>query len=201
MGDDRHQGEAIMEYINLIESQSDYELFENILIQKLEQGAKEHKLINVDYFKDSKKTFALLKFAKKYNCIYLNYIFKKRNDEYEVNYYCLENNNKVHKTKTYSNDDFKKLKFVVDENYDGKNIGFDDNDNSRINIVTGFCHRDKFENNFTNGVMGTLKNEVKCLIPKIEKARDKDDTGTYKNLILAFKEVLNLIYASKDRNY
>lgn len=190
-----------MEYINLIESQSDYELFENILIQKLEQGAKEHKLINVDYFKDSKKTFALLKFAKKYNCIYLNYIFKKRNDEYEVNYYCLENNNKVHKTKTYSNDDFKKLKFVVDENYDGKNIGFDDNDNSRINIVTGFCHRDKFENNFTNGVMGTLKNEVKCLIPKIEKARDKDDTGTYKNLILAFKEVLNLIYASKDRNY
>jgi len=39
----------------------------------------------------------------------------------------------------------------------------------------------------------TLENELKALEPKIQRARDNNDFGTYKNLILAYKEVLHLI--------
>jgi len=44
-----------------------------------------------------------------------------------------------------------------------------------------------------NIILNTLYNEINCLIPKIAKARENEDFGTYKNLILAYKEVLLLI--------
>jgi len=44
-----------------------------------------------------------------------------------------------------------------------------------------------------NIILNTLFNEINCLVPKITKARENEDFGTYKNLILAYKEVLLLI--------
>lgn len=46
-------------------------------------------------------------------------------------------------------------------------------------------------NEFT--IRDTLYDEVKCLVPKIQKARENEEYGTYKNLILAYKEVLLLV--------
>lgn len=46
-------------------------------------------------------------------------------------------------------------------------------------------------NEFT--IRDTLYDEIKCLVPKIQKARENEEYGTYKNLILAYKEVLLLI--------
>ena len=42
-------------------------------------------------------------------------------------------------------------------------------------------------------ILDTLFNEINCLMPKIAKARENEEFGTYKNLILAYKEVLLLI--------
>ncbi len=46
-------------------------------------------------------------------------------------------------------------------------------------------------NEFT--IRDTLYDEIKCLVPKIQKARENEEYGTYKNLILAYKEVLLLV--------
>ncbi len=49
-------------------------------------------------------------------------------------------------------------------------------------------------------VKETLEHELQALEPKIQKARENRDYGTYKNLILAYKEVLNLL-VNVDKNF
>lgn len=46
---------------------------------------------------------------------------------------------------------------------------------------------------YPSSVLITLKNELACLNPKIQKARIDENWGTYKNLILAYKEVFQLM--------
>lgn len=41
-------------------------------------------------------------------------------------------------------------------------------------------------------VIGNLKNEIAELTSKVKQARDSGNWGTYKNLILAYKEIINL---------
>ncbi len=41
-------------------------------------------------------------------------------------------------------------------------------------------------------IIKNLKNELSSLTEKIKKTRENNDFGTYKNLILAYKEVLGL---------
>lgn len=50
-----------------------------------------------------------------------------------------------------------------------------------------------FELSFDREVILNLKDEVKSLTSKIKSAREREDFGTYKNLILAYKEVLKLL--------
>lgn len=40
----------------------------------------------------------------------------------------------------------------------------------------------------------TLKNEQELLLNKISKAREKGDSGTYKNLIVALRDISRLIH-------
>lgn len=53
---------------------------------------------------------------------------------------------------------------------------------------------DKKDNNdlFNENIILNLKNELECLGSKIQIARSNNEFGTYKNLIMAFKEVLGL---------
>ena len=48
-------------------------------------------------------------------------------------------------------------------------------------------------------ILDTLQHEAIELKDKIENARNKGDYGTYKNLILAFKEIINLIHEEKEK--
>ena len=51
----------------------------------------------------------------------------------------------------------------------------------------------------------TLKNEQELLVEKIAKTRDKGDYGSYKNLIVALRDITRLIhdeefYSKKSKN-
>jgi len=48
-------------------------------------------------------------------------------------------------------------------------------------------------------ILDTLYNEINCLTPKIIKTRENEEYGTYKNLILSYKEVLALINEVKKQ--
>lgn len=50
-----------------------------------------------------------------------------------------------------------------------------------------------------NSILDTLQHELLELKDKIESARNKGDFGTYKNLILAFKEVVHLVNEEKEK--
>jgi len=49
------------------------------------------------------------------------------------------------------------------------------------------------KNEFKDKVINTLKGEIDALTPKLKQTREDRDYGTYKNLINAYKEVLNLL--------
>lgn len=50
-----------------------------------------------------------------------------------------------------------------------------------------------------NSILDTLQHELMELKDKIESARNKGDFGTYKNLILAFKEVVHLVHEEEEK--
>jgi hypothetical protein len=50
-----------------------------------------------------------------------------------------------------------------------------------------------------DSILDTLQHELLSLKDKLESARIREDYGTYKNLILAFKEVVHLINEEKEK--
>ena len=50
-----------------------------------------------------------------------------------------------------------------------------------------------------DSILSTLQHELMELKEKIESARKREDYGTYKNLILAFKEVIHLIHEEEEK--
>jgi len=46
---------------------------------------------------------------------------------------------------------------------------------------------------FNEKVTKTLIDEIEALTPKLQQTRENKDYGTYKNLINAYREVLNLM--------
>ena len=53
---------------------------------------------------------------------------------------------------------------------------------------------------FQENIVKNLKKEIESLNVKIAKSRESGDFGTYRNLIIAFKEVLNL-YKEMNKEY
>lgn len=190
MGDVRHQGEILMSYIEVVENVNDYQVFENLLMRKLEQGAKQRKIINVSNLRNIGKTYALLKFSKynNYICLHNVYEYPSYGNYIVFENYLNENNKILQKHYQFTQKQLYQNKYVIDEDCIKDSIY-----KLNLNIVTGYRHQNKFENNFSESVIETLKNEIECLIPKIKKARESNEVNTYKNLIIAFKEVLDLI--------
>jgi len=60
------------------------------------------------------------------------------------------------------------------------------------------CNKGKTE--FRSKVTQTLLREIELLTPKLEKYRESEDYGTYKNLINAYREILNLIQSFSKEN-
>jgi len=159
-------------------------------MRKLEQGAKQRKIINVSNLRNIGKTYALLKFSKynNYICLHNVYEYPSYGNYIVFENYLNENNKILQKHYQFTQKQLYQNKYVIDEDCIKDSIY-----KLNLNIVTGYRHQNKFENNFSESVIETLKNEIECLIPKIKKARESNEVNTYKNLIIAFTEVLDLI--------
>jgi len=158
----------------------------------LQLGKRLRVLINTHHMRGIGKTYSLIQFAKTYGYAVIEptkmtaqTLIDRENfqDIYPSNIRSIK--------KIRPNGDIYFIKdIVLDEGVTNvqelKDAGF--------NIITGFytfykedelCFKDK--------VMKTLVAEIEALTPKLQKTRENKDFGTYKNLINAYREILNLI--------
>jgi hypothetical protein len=187
LGDDRHRGGIKMiKILNGIPI-----LCDEISCTKkanldglLELGARLGVLINTHSMRGIGKTTALIEFAKKndYLVVHLNASILSK----EFNYKKIWNPNVLVST---NHQGMTNKNIVIDEGVTNlqelKDAGF--------NIITGFYTSiTNEEKSFDETIIDNLKNELVSLTTKIQKTRENHDFGTYKNLILAYKEVLGL---------
>lgn len=154
----------------------------DIIYNKLQLAAQNNEIINTQWLRGIGKTYQLIKFAKHNNYILLHPQANILKEKYKYDFIYEP---KIDKIRGISNKNV-----VIDEGI--KNIKELKDDG--FNIITGY-YTPKEENNksFSELVIDNLKNEIELLTFKIQKVRENHDFGTYKNLILAYKEVLNLI--------
>lgn len=167
---------AIGEYVSID--------FSDLLLRTLEEGSKKKELINTQNLRGIGKTYELIEFAKVNDYVV---ILANRN-------LALDRKTKQEYDNIYSNDinsisGIQNKNIVIDEGVTNiqelKDAGF--------NIVTGYYTEgvDSIkEKTFDQLVIETLKMEAIVLYEKIKQTREREDYITYKNLILAYKEVL-----------
>ena len=163
----------------------------DIIYDKLQLASQTNELIHTQWLRGIGKTYELVQFAKvnEYAVLEPMNIGAEAIREKE-NYRRIYSNIKTLKEQT----DIKNI--VIDEGVTNlqelKDAGF--------NIITGFyTPKKESEMSFQEKVLNTLKNEIEALTPKIQQTRENRDYGTYKNLINAYREVLNLIRDFKIR--
>ena len=165
----------------------------DIIYRKLELAAKTNELVHTQWLRGIGKTYELVMFAK------LN--------GYAVIEPDALNADMIRRRETYGN-----ILYPSCYSYEGsliRNLVIDEGVSvyqiqelvdAGFTIITGFITPKKdTEKTFDESVTDTLKNEIEALTPKIQKARNKDEIGTYKNLILAYKEVLFLIHNAQNQ--
>lgn len=158
----------------------------NKLQELLEKSKELGILINSHQFRNMGKTYALIDFARKYNYIVVipnTIVLKDLKDKYRYNNIVnmstitiIENNNG----------------YVLDE---GINIQTFKKMYPNAKVITGWF--DTISNKeetktFEQQIVENLKKEIESLNEKIVKIRENHDFGTYKNLIIAYKDILNL---------
>jgi len=154
------------------------------LYELLELGKRLGVLINTHHMRGIGKTTTLIKFAKDNNYmaivpnISIAQEFRKQYNYQKI----FGNSISVNKGVTNKN-------IVLDEGVNNikewQDAGF--------NVITGFYTYNEVQQMFNEKVLNTLVNEIESLTPKIKTYRNNNDFGTYKNLINAYKEVLELI--------
>jgi hypothetical protein len=155
--------------------------------ESLKKGEKEHKLIDVCNLRQIGKTSALISFARlnNYSAIVKNLNYAREYADKHCSGYKNIYADSINSIRGLSN-----INVVVDEGVDVDRLiknGF--------NVITGYytpTNNNKQDIITVKEISDTLNNELKMLIPKITKARENNEFGTYKNLILAFKEVIEL---------
>lgn len=153
-----------------------------IIYNKLQLAAQKNEFIHTQWLRCIGKTYELIRFARRNNYVVLHPQANEIKEKYKYNFIYEPNINKLR--------GIDNLNVVIDEGI--KNIK--ELKDAGFNIITGY-YTPKEENNksFSELVIDNLKNEIESLTFKIQKVRENHDFGTYKNLILAYKEVLNLI--------
>jgi hypothetical protein len=191
-GDVRHQGDSIMiKILNGVPVLSD-EINKvqhgdiDSLQKLLEKGKDLGVFIATHQFRGIGKTHALIEFARKNNFIIIipnKLVLQDLKEQYKYN-----NIVEPSCVSIFG----KSNGYVLDE---GINIQTLRKMYPDINVVTGWF--DSFSNKenvktFNENVTDNLKNELESLTTLVKRARENGDFGTYKNLILAYKEVLGL---------
>jgi len=170
---------------------------QKIIMEKLIEGVKKNQLIHTQWLRGIGKTHILIKLAKETNCIVL-----EPNETVVSTVTKRENYSKIFSASIdfLKGDTLKKygyqynkdnpLEVLVDEGVTNiqaiEDIGF--------KVITGFYTPKKEEElSFNEKVLNTLTNEIEALTPKLQLTRENRDYGTYKNLINAYREVLNIM--------
>lgn len=158
----------------------------NKLQELLEKGKELGVLINTHQFRCMGKTYALIEFAKKNNYVVVmpNAITLKFFKE-KYNYNNIVSISAISTMENHNG-------YVLDE---GINIQTFKKMYPNAKVITGWF--DSVSNKedtrtFEQQIVDNLKKEIEFLNAKITKVRENHDFGTYKNLILAYKEVLGL---------
>jgi hypothetical protein len=167
--------------INLLEelwlTNEEISLFSKVLKRQLGKASQTYDLIHTAHVRGVGKTTTLIDFAKDNGYGVIVGACELKKDCYDY-IYTIRDLNKC---------SIKNV--VIDEGVDIKKVtemGF--------KVITGFCNnKEADEINFDNQVLSNLKKEIRELNRKIAKAREMNDVGTYKNLIMAYKEILNII--------
>jgi len=174
------------------------------ILDKLLEGIKTNQLIHTQWLRGIGKTHVLVALAKELNCIVLepnvgtaSTIAKRENYSkvFSASLDFLRGNTLNNYGYEYSKD--KPLEVFVDEGVTNiqaiEDIGF--------KVITGFYTPKKEDDmSFNEKVTKTLMNEIEALTPKLQQTRDNKDYGTYKNLINAYREVLNLMRYFPDNH-
>jgi len=195
--------EFLDSYQNKITSYNGFNM-QQIILDKLLEGIKTNQLIHTQWLRGIGKTHTLIALAKEADCIVLepnvavaSAIAKRENYSkvYPASIDFLRGNTLSNYGYRYSKDN--PLEVVVDEGVTNikaiEDIGF--------KVVTGFyTPKKEDEISFNDKVTRTLMNEIEALTPKLELTRESKDYGTYKNLINAYREVLNLMRYFPDNH-
>lgn len=161
---------------------------EDIIQNALTLGEKERELVDTCGLRNIGKTYQLIEFAKKNGYgVLTNATYKLKT---EHNYNDIYN--------AYDIDSLRglKKKFVIDEI---SQLSFDML-KDKVFIITGYKPILNTNENITplsieENIKNTITNEIRLLGEKIAKYRDNNgDGGTYKNLILGYKELVNIYY-------
>lgn len=163
----------------------------DIIYDKLKLASQTNELIHTQWLRGIGKTYELVQFAKVNGYAVIEPMNTgaeaiKEREKYE---YIYSNINSLRGCTTIKN-------IIIDEGVTNlqeiKDAGF--------NIITGFYTPKKESGmSFSEKVLNALKNEIEALTPKLQQTRENRDYGTYKNLINAYREVLNLIRDFKIR--
>lgn len=150
---------------------------------KLKLASQTKELIHTQWLRGIGKTYELVRFAKEngYIVIHPNANTIKERENYKEIY-----PNSINLIRGNGNKNI-----VIDEGV----TNIEELKNEGFNIITGFYTPKKEDNNisFKDKVMKTLTDEIEALTPKLQQTRENRDYGTYKNLINAYREILNLI--------
>lgn len=183
-----------------------------IIRERLDEGLKKHELIYTSDLRGIGKTYELIKFAKYNNYIVIVNLSRTADNlrkEYDYKY--------IYSEKELQNiaRGNRNRKIVIDECVDFQRI----KEEGYYEIVTGFSNVYIDDKVFTQmgidedrpmnkpkstneAVIENLEQEIKSLNRIITITREKEEYGTYKNLIISLKEVLNLYNSeiNKDKN-
>jgi len=162
-----------------------------VIYYKLKLASQTNELVHTQWLRNIGKTHELVEFAKMYSYAVIEPMSTgaeaiKEREKYEHIY----SNINTLRGCTDIRD------VVIDEGVTNlqelKDAGF--------NIITGYyTPKKESELSFGEKVLSTLKNEIEALTPKLQQTRENREYGTYKNLINAYREVLNLIRDFKLR--
>ena len=161
----------------------------DIIYNKLKLASETNQLIHTQWLRGIGKTYCLIQYAKRNN---LTVLEANRNQASKIRLY--EKYDKV-----YSSDipTLKGQKDIKDVVIDEGVTNIQELKDNGFNIITGFYTPKKEDNmSFNERVLKTLMDEIEALTPKIQKTRENNEFGTYKNMINAYREVLNLIQST-----
>jgi len=188
--------EVLDTYKNVITHYSGFNMQQTIL-DKLLEGIKTNQLIHTQWLRGIGKTHILIALAKEANCIVLepnatvaSAISKRENYSkiFPASIDFLRGSTLNNYGYKYSKDD--PLEVVVDEGV----TNIQEIEDAGFKVITGFYTPKKEDDmSFNEKVTKTLMNEIDALTPKLQQTRESKDYGTYKNLINAYREVLNLM--------